>query len=250
MIERCLPAVDTGDDGTGNCDQLRSDDVQTVVVELLFIEAFAGEAELQDGHAGGGEVDDLRGQDAGRKALEHFLGCRRDLGVGGVEGGAGLEVNLDDVFAVEAGRFGVLNVIDERGEAAFEGTGDAAFYLFGLRPVYCQATETTGILILGKISVGVRRMSTGAAIRMRIARTTKVYGRLSASRTIHMKRSPGAGVPPCMTVTERGKTRRVADNRTGVRKAKRANFVAFWICEGRSWCGVVPFGSEGGVDDS
>ena len=44
----------------------------------------------------------------------------------------------------------------------------------GARPVYCQAIETTGILIEGKMSVGVRRMTTGAAIRIRIDSTTKV----------------------------------------------------------------------------
>ena len=36
----------------------------------------------------------------------------------------------------------------------------------GSRPVYCQATAMTGMLILGKMSVGVRRMITGLMIRM------------------------------------------------------------------------------------
>ena len=44
----------------------------------------------------------------------------------------------------------------------------------GLRPVYCQATAITGILMLGKISVGVRRMMTGLMIRMSRARMMKV----------------------------------------------------------------------------
>src|ERR1700729_3740452 len=44
----------------------------------------------------------------------------------------------------------------------------------GLRPVYCHAMETTGILMFGKISVGVRTIMTGAAIRMRIASTMNV----------------------------------------------------------------------------
>ncbi len=34
--------------------------------------------------------------------------------------------------------------------------------------------ETTGMLILGKMSVGVPMITTGAAIRIRIARTMKV----------------------------------------------------------------------------
>src|SRR3954447_18120190 len=40
--------------------------------------------------------------------------------------------------------------------------------------------------MFGKMSVGVRRIASGVAIRMSSARTTKVYGRSSARRTIHM----------------------------------------------------------------
>src|SRR5579862_5652968 len=46
--------------------------------------------------------------------------------------------------------------------------------------------ETTGMLMLGKMSVGVLRMITGAAMRMRIAKTMKVYGRVRATFTIHI----------------------------------------------------------------
>src|SRR5450756_796604 len=48
--------------------------------------------------------------------------------------------------------------------------------------------ETTGILMLGKMSVGVRTIMTGAAIRMSSASTMKVYGRLRATLTIHIER--------------------------------------------------------------
>jgi len=53
--------------------------------------------------------------------------------------------------------------------------------------VYCQATAITGMLMVGKMSVGVRLITTGLAIRIRRARTMKVYGRSSAIRTIHMR---------------------------------------------------------------
>jgi hypothetical protein len=53
-------------------------------------------------------------------------------------------------------------------------------------PVNCHATATTGMSMLGKMSVGVRRMRTGLTIRMSRARTTNVYGRSSAILTIHM----------------------------------------------------------------
>jgi hypothetical protein len=61
----------------------------------------------------------------------------------------------------------------------------------GERPVYCHAIETTGMSISGKMSVGVRRMMTGAASRIRIDNTMNVYGLSSARRTIHMPGSPG-----------------------------------------------------------
>src|SRR5580704_6816322 len=57
---------------------------------------------------------------------------------------------------------------------------------FGDRPVYCQTTETTGMLMLGKMSVGVVRTAIGQRIINRSARTAKVYGRRSARRTIHI----------------------------------------------------------------
>ncbi len=97
---------------------------------MLLVKAFTGEAELENRYAGCGEIDDLRGKDAGRKVLEHLLGSGGDLGIGGVQRGAGLEVDLDDVLAVEAGRFNVLDVVDEGGEGPLEGAGDAAFDLF------------------------------------------------------------------------------------------------------------------------
>src|SRR6266852_9583451 len=56
----------------------------------------------------------------------------------------------------------------------------------GFSPVYVQATEMTGMSIFGKMSVGVRKITAGLSKRIRIARTTNVYGRLSANLTIHM----------------------------------------------------------------
>src|SRR5580700_4891908 len=53
-------------------------------------------------------------------------------------------------------------------------------------PAKFQRTETTGILMEGKMSFGLRTMATTPAIRMRIAKTVNVYGRLSARATIHM----------------------------------------------------------------
>src|SRR5580658_7461844 len=44
----------------------------------------------------------------------------------------------------------------------------------------------TGMSTLGKMSVGVRRITTGLRRRINKATTTKVYGRLRATLTIHI----------------------------------------------------------------
>src|SRR5437899_2157094 len=79
----------------------------------------------------------------------------------------------------------------------------------GFRPVNCQATEITGMSMFGKMSVGVRRMSTGLSNKMSTARTTNVYGRCSATLTIHMSYRCGGGrrgftVPPSRLCTRSG----------------------------------------------
>ncbi len=145
-----LAAVGGGDDGAGDGDELRPHDVHAVVVQLLLVEALARESELQDGDGGGGEVNDLRREDAGRELLEHLLGAGGDLGVGGVEGGARLQVDLDDVFAVEAGGLDVLDVIDEGGEGALVGAGDASFDLFGTEAGVLPGNRDNGDIDVGE----------------------------------------------------------------------------------------------------
>lgn len=59
----------------------------------------------------------------------------------------------------------------------------------GGRPVYCQTTLMTGILISGKISVGERRAASGPMSSSN-ASTTKVYGRCRAMRTMPSMEKP------------------------------------------------------------
>src|SRR6266576_7262365 len=58
----------------------------------------------------------------------------------------------------------------------------------GATPGKLQITLTTGILMLGKMSVAIRVIVTIPMSTIRMAITVKVYGRRSASRTIHMAR--------------------------------------------------------------
>ena len=129
-----LAAVDVGHDGALDGDKLGPDEVEAVVVELLLGEVVAGEGELEDGDRGGGEVDDLRGEDAGGQLAEFEFGGGGDLGVGGIERGAGLQVDLDDGLAAVGGGFDVLDVVDEGGEGLFVRGGEATFELFRLEP--------------------------------------------------------------------------------------------------------------------
>src|ERR1700737_5419782 len=49
---------------------------------------------------------------------------------------------------------------------------------------------TTGILMFGKMSVGVRKIASVPRIKIKIASTMNVYGRFSATLTIHMTHAP------------------------------------------------------------
>ena len=60
----------------------------------------------------------------------------------------------------------------------------------GFIPLYCHATAITGMLIFGKISVGVRRITTGLKTKINMAKTMKVYGRSRATLTIHISTAP------------------------------------------------------------
>src|SRR6202050_2656667 len=60
----------------------------------------------------------------------------------------------------------------------------------GDRPVYFHTAATTGILMFGKMSVGVRRIENTPRSMITMASTMKVYGRCSASLTIHMASTP------------------------------------------------------------
>src|SRR6267154_100852 len=71
---------------------------------------------------------------------------------------------------------------------------------------------TTGMLMFGKMSVGVRKIESVPRIKIRMASTTNVYGRLNATLTIHMihalilpvRRSRTASVKSALQPVPRG----------------------------------------------
>ena len=119
MICRCLPPYGYGIDGAWHRDQLRAQEVQAEIVELLLGQVVAREPELQDRHAGGAVVEDFRRLRARGRLPQQKLRGRRHLRVGGVEAGAGLEEDLDEGQAVIGGRFDVLDVVDQRRQRSF-----------------------------------------------------------------------------------------------------------------------------------
>ncbi len=139
---RLLAAVGLRQHGARYGDQRRTHCVCGEIGKLLFVQAVAADAELQNGHAGSREVDDLRRKNAGRQLPNQVLRSGGDLRVRRVEARAGLQENLDDGNAVVAGRFSVLHVIDQRGQRLLVRRGQPAFDLFGVQarvlPGHCH----------------------------------------------------------------------------------------------------------------
>ena len=114
--------------------ELRPQEVDAQIEELLLGEALPRERELQDRDAGRAEVDDERRGGAGRILPDHGLGDRGDLGVRGVEARLRLQVDLDDGLPVDGGGLDALDVVHRGGEHALVGGGDPPFQLLGVEP--------------------------------------------------------------------------------------------------------------------
>jgi hypothetical protein len=157
---------------------------------VLLRQRPARHRELQDGDAGGAVADDQRGRHPRRERAEDGLGLRRHLGQGLLDVRARLDEDLDEADAVHGLRFHVLDVIDR----AVNARSVTVMTLFSMSsgdiPVEDQTTVTMGMFTSGKMSVGIRRIATIPSTAMRSAITTNVYGRRSASLTIHMMSSP------------------------------------------------------------
>ncbi|MDQ1094491.1 hypothetical protein QE400_003904 [Xanthomonas sacchari] len=115
----------------GHGGQLRADDVEPEVGQVLLGEPFAGQRQLDDRHRGGVVVEDQRRRGALRQLPQHGLRDGGDLRVGGTDVYGGLEEDLDDAEALDRIGFDVLDVVYGGGEHALERRGDAAGHLVG-----------------------------------------------------------------------------------------------------------------------
>ena len=109
--------------------QLGADGVGGQVVQLLLVEALAGEAQLQHRHAGGVVLDDEGRRGARRQAAQLHLADGGHLGHGAADVHVRLEEDLDDADAVERLRLDVLDVVHRGGHAALAVEDDAVGHL-------------------------------------------------------------------------------------------------------------------------
>ena len=116
--------------GAGDAGELIADDVLRDVFELGFGQTFAAEGQQADGQAGRIELQNDRGQSAGRQAA-HFRGCEAaDHGDRRIGIRARMEEDFDDADAGERARLDVFDAAAERQET-FQAKGDAVFDLLG-----------------------------------------------------------------------------------------------------------------------
>ena len=127
---RLLAPVGLRQNGTRHGDQRRTHGVRRQVGKLLFVQAVAADAKLQNRHAGSRKVDDLRRQNTGWQLANKVLRSRGDLRVCRIQAGAGLQKDLDHRNTVVAGRFGVLHVVNQRRQRLLVRRRQPAFDLF------------------------------------------------------------------------------------------------------------------------
>src|SRR5207342_1708364 len=92
--------------------QLLAQAVDAVVVELLLVERVRGQADLQDGNAGGIKLHDDRRLNARRQEHANVVGGRYDLRDGQVEINVRLEEDLLNRQSIEGLRLHVLDAVD------------------------------------------------------------------------------------------------------------------------------------------
>ena len=126
-----LAAVRIGHSRAANGDELRPDEVEAEVVELLFGEALARDAELQNRNARGTIVDDEWWRRACRKLPQLRLRNGRHLRDGHRNIYLRLEVQLHHRDAIERVRLDVVDIVDRRGESALRDRDDTIRHVFG-----------------------------------------------------------------------------------------------------------------------
>src|SRR5580765_90510 len=116
---------------TLNGSELSANEIITKVKELLFAKSVAGQSNLND-RDGRGRIDnDQWRSGAGRQKTQEGLRDGGGLSESGLNVGVRLKINLNDGNSVERLRFGMFDVVDESGDAAFNVASNALLHFLG-----------------------------------------------------------------------------------------------------------------------
>ncbi len=127
-----------------------ADKVVGDIEDLLLAQGFAGEAELEDGDAGGIEFEDVGGEHARRHLAQVGLHGGSDLRDGHIDFDVGVKVDADGGVTVVRLGFDVFDVVDVAGEAAFEAGDDALFHFLGSEAVIGPKDADDGDIYIWK----------------------------------------------------------------------------------------------------
>ena len=130
--------------------ELRANKIVAEIEELLLAQRVASEAELDDGHSGGGIDNDERRSGAGRQEAEKSLRDGGGLGESRLNIRVRLEIDFDHGDARQRLRFDMFDVVDKRGNSALDVAGDALFHFLGLQPAVSPDETDNGNIDFGE----------------------------------------------------------------------------------------------------
>ena len=112
-----------------------SQEVVGVVGQLLFGQGAGVQGDLNDGHIGRVELDDVGRLHARRRDAQNRVALGGDLGDGGADVGALLEVDLENALAGDRQGFDAFDAVHRGGIGALADEDDAPLHIFGAQAV-------------------------------------------------------------------------------------------------------------------
>ena len=120
MTARCFPPKGVRDRSALYNAQRRANEIISEIENFLLAQRFARRAKLQDGNAGGVELEHVGRMHSGGIAHQNHLGAGGGCATAISILTFGVEVGLDDGVPVVALRLDVLDVVDVAGHGALK----------------------------------------------------------------------------------------------------------------------------------
>ena len=183
-----LAAIGRGQFRSFNGRQTRAQEVGSQVGQLLLGQTLAGQSDLQNGNIRGALSNQKRRCRARRHAANGRLGRRCHFGDVAVKVRLRLQEHLDHRDAVVGLRLDMIDVLDRVRHVSLHDTGEAVLHVLGRKARIIHNHADHGNIDGRKMSTGVCMMATPLRIKIKTDTTMNVYGRLSATLTIHIDR--------------------------------------------------------------